>query len=102
MGNSNFYSKNELYENRIKDYVKRILILCEEYQIPVFMTFALENTDTETVYETEMLSAAFEGKQLTDDKIAKHALVMNGFEVVPENMSPRYIDQNGLLEKGSE
>lgn len=81
------YSKRDVYESTIREHVKKVLLLCEREGIPMFMTFALENTKNGTNYVVEMLSAASEGVTLKDDHIAKHALVVNGFELIPKKAS---------------
>ena len=40
MVNRTFYKK-DIYESKIKDYVKKIMLMCDEYEIPMFMTFAV-------------------------------------------------------------
>ena len=77
------FSKEDIYNESIKKLVGQILIECDHNKIPVFMTFAVKDGRNGTVYKTEMLSAAAEEVTLKDDRIAKHALVMNGFDVVP-------------------
>ena len=89
MRNRTFYKK-DIYESKIKDYVKKIMLMCDEYEIPMFMTFAVENTPNETVYVNEMRSAAACDALLTNDRLVKHALVMNDFEVVPKVSLPVY------------
>lgn len=81
------YSKKAVYDENIKEFVKKVVLLCEKEKIPMFMTFALENDSKHTDYVVEMLSAASEGRSLKDDRIVKHALIVNGFEVVPKKTS---------------
>ena len=90
--NRDFNKKSE-YDNEIKKKKKKVLLLCEKAKIPVFMTFAVTNEKGETTYINEMLSAGFEGVVLYDDQIAKHALVYNGFEVVPKRLQPTIVDE---------
>lgn len=87
------FSKKDIYEGKIKDYVKKIMLMCDEYNIPMFMSFAVENTPKETVYINEMRSAAACNTSLTNDRLVKHALVMNDFEVVPKISSPVYEEE---------
>lgn len=89
----NDYSASEEYKSEIHDLVVKVLLLCDQYKIPVFMTFAVENGLSGTRYMNEMLSPEMEGRVLTDDQIAKHALVMNGFEVVPSITEPDFEEE---------
>lgn len=82
------YSKMNEYDNEIKELVKKLLIQCDKHSIPVFLTMAVGDSSTGTSYITEMLSPAALGVKLKDDKIAKHALVVDGFEVVPYKSGP--------------
>ena len=82
------YNKEKEYDTRIKEYVKTILLICEQEKIPVFMSFAVANENNETTYVNEMVSAGFENVVLYDDHIARHALVVNGFDVTPRVIRP--------------
>lgn len=84
------FSKRDIYDTKIKDHVKRILLMCDEYNIPMFMTFAVENNPQNTTYVSEMRSAAACDLVLTNDRLVKHALVMNDFEVIPKLSAPAY------------
>lgn len=86
------FSKKTVYNDKIKTYVKKIRLVCDEYKIPMFMTFAVENTPKGTKYVTEMHSAAACNTELTNDRLVKHALVMSDFEVVPSLSQPIYED----------
>ena len=48
----------------------------------MFITVCLENTETQSVYEKEMISSATCGYELTDDQIAKHVNVTLGFDTI--------------------
>lgn len=86
------YSEKEIYENKIHDCVRKILVVCAEHKIPVFMTFAVADDGEKTIYKNEMLSAKALDQDLSNDQIAKHALVTDGFDVVPEVKDPVYIE----------
>ena len=92
------FNKKEEYERHIKDNVKQILLACDHYHIPVFMSFAMANKNGETTYENEMLSAAAEGVVLSDDRLVKHALVMDGFSVVPRITIPSIEEEMEVVE----
>lgn len=92
------YDKTQIYEERIKEHVKMILLLCDEYKIPAFMTFAVGNDEKGTSYVSEMMSAEVVGQHLTDDKLIDHALVMSGFKAVVESKVPQYIETLAVQE----
>ena len=84
------YSKENEYNDEIRKHVKEILLLCDKYRIPVFMSFAVKNDKHHTDYITEMLSATAEDIVLAEDRIAKYALIGCGFDVVPEKKTSAY------------
>ena len=87
------YSKKAIYNSKIKPLVKKIQLACDEYKLPMFMTFAVENTPNHTVYVNEMHSAAACETVLTNDRLVKHALILNDFEVVPAIHKPLYEEE---------
>ena len=91
------YTKKTEYDKYIKEHVKEILIQCDYHHIPVFMCFAVNNENGTTQYINEMLSAAAEGVTLNDDKICKHALVMDNFDVVPRITIPSYEEEMEVI-----
>lgn len=56
------------------------------------MTFAVADDGEKTIYKNEMLSAKALDQDLSNDQIVKHALVTDGFDVVPEVKDPVYIE----------
>ena len=91
------YSRKDIYDHEIKDLVKQILLICDHHHIPVFMSFAVENSKEKTTYVNEMLSAAAEGLTLKDDKLVKHALVMDNFDVVPKVTIPVFEEEMEVI-----
>lgn len=85
---SNEYDCREAYEAEIKEKVKNIMLACDKYKIPMFITFAVANSHETTDYISEILSPTVQGRDLKKDLIAKHALVMSGFEVRPSVQFP--------------
>ena len=84
------YSRQDEYNNEIKQHVKEILLLCDKYQIPVFMTFAVGNNRSNTDYITETLSASAEDVVLAEDRISKYILIGCGFDIVPAKKELTY------------
>ena len=79
--NTVFDKRNE-YTALIADKVMEIKRLCHIHKIPMFITLCVENTESKSVYEKEMISAATCGHELTDDQIVKHVNVSLGFDTV--------------------
>lgn len=77
------FSKKDIYDKKIKEHVKQILLICEQERLPVFMTFAVSDTGSETTYVNEMVSAGAAGIELSNDQLYNHVLVTNGFRVLP-------------------
>lgn len=92
------FNRREDYEKHVKDLVRQVLLACDYYKIPVFMSFAVENGRDGTAYVNEMLSAAAEGVTLRDDKLVKHALVMDGFSVVPKITIPSFEEEMEVVD----
>ena len=80
------FDKSRTYEKKLKELVKKILLICNAEQIPVILSFAVADDGNTTTYISEMLSAAAIGSSLTEDKIARHAAVINGFKVIPNSV----------------
>lgn len=77
------YDKQTVYDARIKELVKKILLICSAEQIPVILSFAVKDDGKHTSYVSEMISPMASGTKLSDDRIAKHAAVVHGFDVIP-------------------
>lgn len=82
------FSKKSVFESKIRELSREILMHCSQHQIPVFMSFAVENDDEKTTYVNELLSPAFLGVELTDNKFPNHALVMDGWRTIPPFQRP--------------
>ena len=81
------FTKKKAFDSGILKTVRKILVYCENESLPLFMTFVLKNEKDRTEYFTEMLSAASEKRLLKRDILAKHALVMAGFDLkLPEDI----------------
>mgnify|MGYP004463016311 FL=1 len=92
------FSKKETYDSKIKPLVKKIMLMCDEYNVPMFMTFAVKNSASGTEYVNEMRSAAACDTVLTNDRLVKLALILNDFEVVSEISKPGYDEELEDLE----
>lgn len=77
------FSKRQEFETDVLCHVREVLLQCDRHRIPVFMTFAVEDSEEGTKYVSDMLSSANLGVPLKDDLLVKHALIMAGFDAVP-------------------
>ena len=68
----------------IRGMMDELLQYCRMHRIPMYCTFAVSNSEDETVYERATYSATGNGIRLKDDQIRKHMLVANGFEPYPK------------------
>ena len=91
------FDKNKEYQEHILPLVKEVLLYCDEYHIPVFMTFAVSDNGKQTEYATEMISAVAAAEKLKDDQLVKHAAVVSGFEVVPSSDLLLYMTKKRFL-----
>lgn len=76
------FNKNHEYKAFVADKVMELKQICHMYKIPMFITVCTKNTEEETCYEKDMISAATCGYKLTDNQIAKHVNVTLGFDTV--------------------
>ena len=85
----------------IKDELqKRIASLkkfCAENNLPMFLTIAIKNTETETKYMNDQLDPALLGVELYDDHIHEHLKILMGFTVVSKDV-PIELDFDALKE----
>ena len=98
------FNKNSEYKSLLADKILELKQLCHICKIPMFITVCVKNTEKETFYEKEMISAATCGYELADNQIAKHVNVTLGFDTVqstPEmtldmdDIGSGYIENNG-------
>ena len=67
----------------IEERLGALLEVCQIYDVPMFATVAISNSETSTEYNNIIYSAKAHNLDLTDDKIARHILVADNFRVVP-------------------
>lgn len=68
---------------KAKDKIIELLEICQQYQIPMFVSIAADDDGNETTFFNQMYSARAHNILLSDDKIEKHVLVAGGFSAVP-------------------
>ena len=73
------YDKREIFEKKILSLVNSVMSLCSSLGIPAFMTFAVENSESGTIYERKIVHAIAK-EDLKDDVLASLLLKINGFQ----------------------
>ena len=73
------YDKTKEYTKYVKPIVSELKKECGLNNIPFLFTAAIKNSESETVYKNEMLLAQTH-VSLTDKRIARMLLRMNGFD----------------------
>ena len=76
------FNKSNEYKTLLADKILDIKKICHIHKIPMFITVCVVNTENESIYEKEMISAATCGCELADNQIAKHVNVTLGFDTV--------------------
>ena len=67
------YDMTAVYENEIRKKAEEIMLLCQAHKIPAYMSFAVANSDTETVYKNAVLSPLMAGRrELKDNRISEY------------------------------
>ena len=80
------YDKTKEYTKYVKPIVSELKKECGLNNIPFLFTAAIKNSESETVYKNEMLLAQTH-VSLTDKRIARMLLRMNGFDTkLPESV----------------
>lgn len=64
--------------------LKNLLNLCRLYQLPMFATVAVSNSNDGTKYASTIYEARAHDVELKEDLVRKHMLVAKGFEPVPK------------------
>ena len=77
------YDKKKKYEENVAPVVAELKRVCTENGIPVFVTVCVENTDGNSIYESDMISPTMLKLDLAEDHFPKHLGVVNGFDVAP-------------------
>lgn len=80
---SDFTVSEEIVE-QLKDKMKDILIICQIYRIPCYMSFVTNDNKNGTDYTNVVYGTKCNNIHLTDDQIEKHILIANGFAAVPK------------------
>lgn len=67
-----------------KEKIEELLDICQLNGIPMFVCIVTDNSEEGTKYYNQLYSAKAHAIDLTDDQIAKHILIANGFKAVPK------------------
>lgn len=74
-------------KKEIMDKINELLELCQYRNAPMFVSVAMSDDGVQTEYYNRMHSAKAHNIRLSNDQIAKHILVANGFVAVPPRES---------------
>lgn len=81
-----YYDKENEYNEKIAPLIKDLQLFCLEYRLPMFITVAVGNDENGTKYKSNVILSA-SGIHLTDNRIAKVLMSLNGFEqALPKNI----------------
>lgn len=84
------FNKKKEYDKNIKEKVEEIKKICNNLDIPCFMTFCVENSEEGSVYQTEYLSPGQKQQQLKRNRFADYVNIMNGFITTPYNQEDTF------------
>lgn len=73
-------------KKEIMDKINELLELCQYRNVPMFVSVAMSD-GVNTEYYNRMHSAKAHNIRLSNDQIAKHILIANGFAAVPPRES---------------
>lgn len=63
------YDKSKEYDDsEIVDTILKLKWLCNKFEIPMFLSMAIQNDENKTTYKNELISAVSSGIELKDDK----------------------------------
>lgn len=83
MGNLR-YRLDESAIDKVKKQIDNLKKICCYYNIPMFVTAAIQDNDDDTTeYYSEVFGAKSHNIHLNDDRIKKHILIQDGFVPVP-------------------
>lgn len=91
--------KKEFPSEELKDLISQLKTFCICNKIPMFISFAVENTESGTVYLNDCVFASLE-RNLTDNRIAKLLMLTNGASLeYPPYIKKSISDLTEYLEK---
>ena len=73
------FNKTKEYNKNLKEKVEEIKRICNNLDIPCFLTFCVKNNEMETVYQTEYLSPGQKQQYLKNNRFADYVNIINGF-----------------------
>ena len=78
------YRLDESATDKVKKQIDNLKKICCYYNIPMFVTAAIQDNDDDTTeYYSEVFGAKSHNIHLNDDRIKKHILIQDGFVPVP-------------------
>lgn len=78
------FAISEVATKAAKEKIEELLDICQLNGIPMFVCIVTDNSEEGTKYYNQLYSAKAHAIALTDDQIARHILIANGFKPVPK------------------
>ncbi len=79
---SHIYNKQEEFEDKIKPLVDEIERLCYKGKIPMFASFAIQNSARDTNYHNMFISPKIVNQKLQKDFMKQYIRIINGYKVI--------------------
>ena len=78
-----YFDKTKEYDSKLAGMIHELIKYCSVNGIPLFVSACIKNDEKESIYKSDMVSAASAGVKLTDDRLVRFVNVLNGFDTVP-------------------
>lgn len=92
-------NKVKVYEKLIEPMVKKIRTICNENQIPYFVTFAVDEENEKYKFASDCMTPETLHLETKDRTFSNLVNVMNGFKTVPNSIkTDSEMDENELNE----
>lgn len=92
-------NKVKVYEKLIEPMVKKIRTICNENQIPYFVTFAVDEENEKYKFASDCMTPETLHLEIKDRTFSSLVNVMNGFKTVPNSIkTDSEMDENELNE----
>lgn len=85
MENSSRFNKEDILNNIIKEKVQELKNLCQEHQIPMFISMCYKNTPKDSFYYNDVVGSKSNNINLTNDLFKHYVNINNGFTTIPKS-----------------
>ena len=76
------FDKSSIYRSKIEPIVAELVKQCTVYNIPMYVTCCIANSEKETEYKNQCVAPDAHGLNLSDDNIQKHLCIKLGFDTI--------------------